>query len=78
MAYEYRNQATNGIMFNDLLSEQDCHKYDEEFVSVDDVKQVMDNIESDVSDIKDLLEDIKGIEVIEDAQRKLNVLYEKL
>lgn len=78
MAYEYRNQATYGTMFEDLISKRDNYKYDEEFISVDDVKQVMDNIESDVSDIKDLLDGIKGIDVIEDAQYKLNELYNKL
>lgn len=78
MAYEYRNQATDGIMFGDLISDQDSYKSNEEFISVDDVKQVMDDIESDVGDIKDLLNGIKGIEVIEDAQYKLNELYNKL
>ena len=50
----------------------------EKYLSKDEVEEVVDNIERDVNEIKDLLDDISGLTEIEEIKDKIKNLSDKL
>lgn len=74
---KYRNEALDGYTYNDLIE----YGYDnnkENLIPESTVKNVIDNIESDVNVIRDMLEDIRGLSEIEEIKEMVNNLSEKL
>ena len=74
---KYRNEALDGYTYNDLIE----YGYDdnkENLIPESTVKSVIDNIESDINVIRDMLEDIKGLSEIEEIKEMVNNLSEKL
>ena len=74
---KYRNKALDVYTYNDLAE----YGYDdnkENFVLESTVKSVIDDIESDVNEIRDLLDDIKGLSEIDKLKEKISSLSEKL
>lgn len=74
---EYRNEATDGYCYSDL-SEYGYDDDEEVLVPKSTVINAIDGIESDVNEIIKLLEDISGIEIIDEVKEKLKTLSEKL
>ena len=76
-ASKYRNKALDGYTYNDLIE----YGYDdnkENLIPESTVKSVIDNIESDVNVIRDMLEGIRGLSEIEEIKEMVNNLSEKL
>lgn len=74
---KYRNEVLDGYTYNDLIEyEYDDNK--ENLIPESTVKNVIDNIESDVNVIRDMLEDIRGLSEIEQIKEMVNNLSEKL
>ena len=74
---KYRKDALDGYTYNDLAE----YGYDdgkEDLIPESTVRDVLDNIESDISEIDSLLDDIKGLTEIEVIKDKVSELYEKL
>ena len=74
---KYRNKALDGYTYNDLIE----YGYDdnkENLIPESTVKAVIDDIESDVNVIIDLLEGIRGLSEIEEIKKMINNLSEKL
>ena len=74
---KYRNEALDGYTYNDLIE----YGYDdnkENLIPESTVKSVIDNIESDVNVIIDMLEGIRGLLEIEEIKEMVNNLSEKL
>lgn len=74
---KYRNEALDGYTYNDLVN----YGYDdnkEDLIPESVVKSVIDNIESDVNVIRDMLDDIRGLSEIEEIKEMVNNLSEKL
>ena len=74
---KYRNEALDGYTYNDLIE----YGYDdnkENLIPESTVKSVIDNIESDVNVIIDMLEGIRGLSEIEEIKEMVNNLSEKL
>ena len=74
---KYRNNALDGYTYNDLIE----YGYDdnkENLIPESTVKSVIDNIESDVNVIRDMLEGIRGLSEIEEIKEMVNNLSEKL
>ena len=74
---KYRNEALDGYTYNDLIE----YGYDnnkENLIPESTVKSVIDNIESDVNVIRDMLEGIRGLSEIEEIKEMVNNLSEKL
>lgn len=74
---KYRNEALDGYTYNDLIE----YGYDdnkENLILESTVKSVIDNIESDVNVIRDMLEGIRGLSEIEEIKEMVNNLSEKL
>lgn len=74
---KYRNKALDGYTYNDLIE----YGYDdnkENLIPESTVKAVIDDIESDVNVIIDLLEGIRGLSEIEEINKMINNLSEKL
>lgn len=74
---KYRNEALDGYTYNDLTE----YGYDdnkENLIPESIVKGVIDDIESDVNVIKDMLEDIRGLSEIEEIKEMVNNLSRKL
>ena len=74
---KYRNEALDGYTYNDLIE----YGYDnnkENLIPESTVKSVIDNIESDVNVIRDMLEGIRGLSEIEGIKEMVNNLSRKL
>lgn len=74
---KYRNEALDGYTYNDLIE----YGYDdnkENLIPESTVKSVIDNIESDVNVIRDMLEGIRGLSEIEEIKEMVNNLSGKL
>lgn len=74
---KYRNNALDGYTYNDLIE----YGYDdnkENLIPESTVKSVIDDIESDVNVIRDMLEGIRGLSEIEEIKEMVNNLSEKL
>ena len=74
---KYRNRALDAYTYNDLIE----YGYDdnkENLIPESTVKSVIDNIESDVNVIRDMLEGIRGLSEIEEIKEMVNNLSEKL
>lgn len=74
---KYRNKALDGYTYNDLIE----YGYDdnkEDLIPESTVKGVIDNIESDVNVIRDMLGSIKGLSEIEEIKEKVDELSYKL
>lgn len=74
---KYRNKALDGYMYNDLIE----YGYDdnkEKLIPESTVKDVIDDIESDVNVIRDMLEGIRGLSEIEEVKEMVNNLSKKL
>lgn len=77
MISKYRNEVLDSYTYNDLIE----HGYDdnkENLIPESSVKSVIDNIESDVNEIRDMLDGIKGLSEIEEIKDRINELSEKL
>ena len=74
---KYRNEATTGYLYNELV---DCGYDDnkEVLIPLSIVESVINDIESDVKEIEDLLDGISGLDVIDEVKRKLDDLTTKL
>ncbi len=73
----YRNEATDGYVYSDLAE----YGYDDEkekLIPESIVVGVIDKIESDVNEIKDLLDNITGLTEIEDIKDRIAELSIKL
>lgn len=74
---KYRNEATDGFSYGDLVD----YGYDdgkEQLVPESTVVGVIDQIETDVNEIKDLLDNISGLTEIDEIKEKVNELSLKL
>lgn len=74
---KYRNEALDGYTYNDLIN----YGFDdskEDFIPESIVKSVIDNIESDINEIKNMLVCIEGLSEVDEIKEKLNELSEKL
>ena len=74
---KYRNEALDGYTYNDLIE----YGYDdnkENLIPESTVKNVIDNIKSDVNVIRDMLEGIRGLSEIEEIKEMVNNLSGKL
>lgn len=75
---EYRDDISNSGMFYSELSDYDCDNDEEKLILESDVMRVINTIESNVGEIIDMLENIKGLSEIDEAKEKLKELSEKL
>lgn len=74
---KYRNEALDGYTYNDLIN----YGFDdskEDFIPESVVKSVIDNIESDVNVIRDMLDGIRGLSEIEEIKEMVDNLSGKL
>ena len=74
---KYRNEATTGYLYDELVD----YGYDdnkEVLIPLSTVESVINDIESDVKEIEDLLYGISGLDVIDEVKRKLDELTTKL
>jgi len=74
---KYRNAATDGYTYTDLVE----YGYDdnkENLIPESTVKSVIDDIESDVNEIRDYLDEIKGLTEIDEIKEKVFILSERL
>lgn len=74
---KYRNEALDGYTYNDLIN----YGFDdskEDFILESVVKSVIDNIESDVNVIRDMLDGIRGLSEIEEIKEMVDNLSGKL
>lgn len=74
---KYRNDTLDGYTYSDLAE----YGYDDNkeiLIPESTVKRVIDDIESDVNEIRDLLDDIKGLAEIDDVKDKVSSLSQKL
>ena len=69
----YRKRFNDNIM---LASEEDVDKI--EFVESDTVKEILDDIESEINDICNLLRPIDGLAEIDEIKDKVEELSNKL
>lgn len=70
---KYRNDALDGYTYNDLAE----YGYDDNkeiLIPESTVRNVIDDIESDVNEIRDLLDDIKGLTEIDEIKDKISSL----
>ena len=74
---KYRNEALDGYTYNDLIN----YGFDdskEDLIPKSVVENVIDNIESDVNVIRDMLDGIRGLSEIEEIKEMVDNLSEKL
>lgn len=74
---KYRNDALDGYIYSDLAE----YGYDDNkeiLIPGSTVKSVIDDIESNVNEIRDLLDDIKGLTEIDEVKDKISSLSQKL
>lgn len=74
---KYRNDALDGYTYSDL-AEYGFDDNKENLIPESTVKSVIDNIESDVNEIRDMLDDIKGLTEIDEVKEKISLLSMKL
>lgn len=74
---KYRNAALDGYTYSDL-AEYGFDDNKENLIPESVVKSVIDDIESDVNEIRDILDDIKGLSEIDEAKEKISSLSIKL
>lgn len=74
---KYRNAALDGYTYSDL-AEYGFDDNKENLIPESVVKSVIDDIESDVNEIRDILDDIKGLSEIDEAKEKISSLSMKL
>lgn len=74
---KYRDEIMDVYTYADLAE----YGYDdnkENFIPESTVKSVIDDIESDVNEIRDLLDEIKGLTEIDEIKEKVSILSERL
>lgn len=74
---KYRNEATTGYLYNKLVD----YGYDdnkEVLIPLSTVESVINDIESDVKEIEDLLDGVGGLDLIDEVKQKLDALTTKL
>ena len=74
---KYRNDATTGYLYNELVD----YGYDdnkEVLIPLSTIEGVINNIESDVNEIRDLLSEIQGLAEIDAIKEKVEELSTKL
>ena len=74
---KYRNEVLDGYTYNDLVN----YGYDdgkEDLIPKSVVENVIDNIECDINEIKNMLVCIEGPSEVDEIKEKLNELSEKL
>ena len=69
----YRNDLNNN-----LYTSQETIEYDFVYTTKDETINILDEIENRVNEIKQILESIKGIEIIDDAKNLLELLLRDL
>jgi len=69
----YRNDINNNI-----YTSQETIEYDFVYTTKDETINILDEIENRVNEIKQILESIKGIEIIDDAKNLLELLLRDL
>lgn len=74
---KYRNAALDGYTYSDL-AEYGFDENKEKLIPESTVKGVIDEIESDVNEIRDMLDDINGLSEIDDVKEKISSLSLKL
>lgn len=74
---KYRNAALDGYTYSDL-TEYGFDDNKENLIPENTVKSVIDNIESDVNEIRDILDGIKRLSEIDEAKEKISSLSMKL
>lgn len=74
---KYRNDALDGYTYNDL-AEYGFDDNKENLIPESTVKSVIDDIEADVNEIRDMLDDIKGLSEIDEVKEKISSLSMKL
>lgn len=74
---KYRNDALDGYTYDDL-AEYGYADNKEIFIPKSTVESVIDDIESDVNEIRDLLDEIKGLTEIDEIKDKVSSLSRKL
>lgn len=74
---KYRNDALDGYIYNDL-EEYGYDDNKEILIPKSTVESVIDDIESDVNEIRDLLDGIKGLTKIDEIKDKVSSLSLKL
>lgn len=75
---KYRNEATKDGMLYDELIDYGYDNNKENLIPESSVVSVINDIESDVNEIQDLLDEISGLTEIEEIKGKVNELSEKL
>ena len=74
---KYRNEATTGYLYNELVD----YGYDdnkEVLIPLSTVESVINDIESDVKEIEYLLDGVGGLDLIDEVKQKLDTLTTKL
>ena len=74
---KYRNEALDGYTYDDL-SEYGFDNNKENLIPESNVESVIDDIESDVNEIRDMIDDIKGLSEIDEVKEKISSLSQKL
>lgn len=74
---KYRNAALDGYTYSDL-AEYGFDDNKENLIPESVVKSVIDDIESDVNEIRDMLDCVKGLSEIDEAKEKISSLSMKL
>ena len=74
---KYRNDATTGYLYNELVdSGYDDNK--EVLIPLSTIEGVINDIESDVNEIRDLLSEIQGLAEFDEIKEKVEELSTKL
>lgn len=71
----YRKQIDNYIQDKDDIMGDNSNS---EYIDIDEVRNVMDDIESRVEEIKDILDPIQGLSEIDEAKDLLKSLKDDL
>lgn len=74
---KYRNAALDGYTYSDL-AEYGFDDNKENLIPESTVKSVIDDIESDINEIRAMLDNIKGLSEIDEAKEKISSLSMKL
>lgn len=74
---KYRNEALDGYTYDDL-AEYGYANNKESLIPESIIESVINDIESDVNEIRNMLDDIKGLSEIDEVKEKLSSLSQKL
>lgn len=74
---KYRNAIMDVYIYADL-AEYGYDNNKENLILESTVKSVIDDIESDANEIRDLLDEIKGLTGIDEIKEKVSILSERL